>query len=808
MENTNLKKRVLKYILPLFVACLYSYGVSSQELQKVSVKKIYKKTQNFEETLLLSRAAMFETLDYSHISESESDIVSTGDKIALEDKYPEYTVLRNQWTSFWRTFVADYPEVQRENLSATLVKFAGAAQTTKQAMMFYVASDGDDNNEGSKNAPFSSFERAKTAVRELIKEGLKSPVSVIIIEGNYFFSDPLFLTIDDSGTKENPITWEAATNEKVVISGNMRIESEWKTEDNKIYYTDISNWDNIKSYYRAGRTGEAIPNHPWHFRQLFVNGERQQIARYPNSDFLFLTETNYDKPEILYVNAEDVKKSWEDDPQAEIFLYEKTGWFNTLTFLRDVKSESGKTFFVRDGYEMWGTRENNRYYVFNIHEELDSPGEWYLDYQKGRLYYYPKDGTMKNKIVEAPLTHSLLEVGDDVNKNKQVSNITIKGFCFEGTDYTTDPWGWRTHPDAAVILKNTHHVTVEKNLFNNIGGYGVRLYQDCLLNKIYDNEVVNAGCGGVMLTGSIVGRRGTLPQLKKGSKAHFVYPILNLIRSNHVHHSGKFRKYVAGVTGDPRNEFMILSPGNVIDHNLFHDMPRAGVFLFQNCGGDVIEYNHMYELMQETNDGGAIHLYSGHLYGQPSQIRYNLVHNVGTEKLWCRGIYLDGSINRMLVENNVVYEVGGRGSVLVCTKGIRNTFQNNILVNSWAVKTSSRAYYDHQVFKQNVCVNIADYSKYYVDHLHSITLIDQKNYQAGMDKNIIWMGEKPVISLDKKKYHNWKEWQAAGWDKQSIIEDPLLIDIKRPYLGLKANSPAFKMGFKQIDMSKTGLLNR
>jgi len=172
---------------------------------------------------------MFETLDYSHINESESNIVSTSDKIALIDKYPEYTVLRNQWTSFWRTFVADYPEVQRENLSGTLVKFAGAAKTTKQATMFYVASDGSDNNDGSKKAPFRSFKRAKTVVRELIKEGLKSPVRVIIREGDYFFSEPLFLRIEDSGTKENPITWEAATNEKVVISGNMRINSEWET---------------------------------------------------------------------------------------------------------------------------------------------------------------------------------------------------------------------------------------------------------------------------------------------------------------------------------------------------------------------------------------------------------------------------------------------------------------------------------------------------------------------------------------------------------------------------------------------------
>ena len=205
-------KKVLIYLIFLFVESLYSLTVLCQELQEVSIKNFYKKAQNFEETLLLSRAAMFKTLDYSHINEAESNIISTEDKIDLENKYPEYNLLRNQWTSFWRKLVADYPEIQRENLSATLMKFAGAAKTTKQTKMFYVASDGNDNNDGSKNAPFRSFDRAKIAVRQLINEGLTSPVRVIIREGDYFFTKPLFLKIEDSGTKDNPITWEAAPN--------------------------------------------------------------------------------------------------------------------------------------------------------------------------------------------------------------------------------------------------------------------------------------------------------------------------------------------------------------------------------------------------------------------------------------------------------------------------------------------------------------------------------------------------------------------------------------------------------------------
>ena len=49
--------------------------------------------------------------------------------------------------------------------------------------------------------------------------------------------------------------------------------------------------------------------------------------------------------------------------------------------------------------------------VENIFEELDSPGEWYYDNAKGKLYLWPQAGVdLSNVTVEGAVTEELLHV--------------------------------------------------------------------------------------------------------------------------------------------------------------------------------------------------------------------------------------------------------------------------------------------------------------------------------------------------------------------------------------------------------------
>ena len=53
---------------------------------------------------------------------------------------------------------------------------------------------------------------------------------------------------------------------------------------------------------------------------------------------------------------------------------------------------------------------------------------------------------------------------------------------------------------------------------------------------------------------------------------------------------------------------------------------------------------------------------------------------------------------------------------------------------------------------------------------------------------------------------NFKEWQKLGFDKHSVLADPMFVDPANGDYRVKAGSPALKLGFKNFDVSAAGLL--
>ncbi|MDO5567243.1 MAG: hypothetical protein Q4G59_11350, partial [Planctomycetia bacterium] len=50
----------------------------------------------------------------------------------------------------------------------------------------------------------------------------------------------------------------------------------------------------------------------------------------------------------------------------------------------------------------------------------------------------------------------------------------------------------------------------------------------------------------------------------------------------------------------------------------------------------------------------------------------------------------------------------------------------------------------------------------------------------------------------------WEAWQASGADKHSVVADPMFVNPAGGNWQLKSNSPALKLGFKQIPFDKIG----
>ena len=94
----------------------------------------------------------------------------------------------------------------------------------------YVSPTGSDLNDGSKEKPFATLNRALRKARDLRQlndEGIKAGIHIILRGGTYQVLETIVIKPEDNGTRECSTFIDAAPNEKPVLSGGVQI-SNWK----------------------------------------------------------------------------------------------------------------------------------------------------------------------------------------------------------------------------------------------------------------------------------------------------------------------------------------------------------------------------------------------------------------------------------------------------------------------------------------------------------------------------------------------------------------------------------------------------
>ncbi len=523
-----------------------------------------------------------------------------------------------------------------------------------------------------------------------------------------------------------------------------------------------------------------------------------------------------------------VRPAWETSSQAEVFVFATWGWYNEIARLKSIQRgvpmlAGGECAAMADVLHLEGKQlrtdilPGNRFFIFNVREELDEPGEWFLDYESGRLGYWPTGGTMEDLEVTAPAADRILELKAPLESDRRVEHVTFRGFTFEHTDYTTDRRAVRSTPDSAVLLENCWHCSVEDCSFRNIGGYAVRLHLDSCLNRIAGNTVVEGGAGGILLTAAEAGWPGTRVVMTPGPLAGRYAPIGNLIEANEVHHCGRYLRYNAGVHTESRPPHMAQAPGNVYARNHIHHLPRNGIFCFARQGGHVIEYNHLHDLLLESDDGGAIHICA---LDQPeiaaSLVCNNLIRDIigyryrRQEYTNAHGVYLDGATSNVRIRGNVIANT--RKGCLFYHLGRNNVAENNILAGDRRAQVWIAKDWQGNIFRRNIVVWSSPDVPYWL--VHPTDRGWKTGEPAQFDHNLLWHSGRP-IHVELTQVQPWfseafgdnttvplEAWQAAGFERHSIVADPRFIDPSRPELGLKPDSPAFQLGFEPIGARK------
>ena len=261
-----------------------------------------------------------------------------------------------------------------------------AADTTAD---FYVAPDGKDTWSGrlaaawpdGSDGPLATLAGARDAVRRLKEQGpLRKPVRVLLRGGTYAVSEPVVFFEGDSGTKQAPITYAAYPGEKPILSGGVPI-SGWRKAKGPLWTTTVP----------------GVKEGGWYFRSLFVDGKRCTPARTPNEGSEFAadvikplhrsTQDDVVSSYGLRYHNEDIKP-WSNLDDAVVVVYH--AWTAARHCIASVDFAKKIVHFTNRGQFPVGWCAVPRYYVENVREALDAPGQFYLDRKTGLLTYYPR----------------------------------------------------------------------------------------------------------------------------------------------------------------------------------------------------------------------------------------------------------------------------------------------------------------------------------------------------------------------------------------------------------------------------------
>jgi len=96
---------------------------------------------------------------------------------------------------------------------------------------FYIATDGDDSNTGTIDKPFLTLTKARDAVRKHKEQKDEGDITVFIQGGTYIIDETVVFGLEDSGSRNQKITYAAYQDETPVFSSGQKISGWTKLQD-------------------------------------------------------------------------------------------------------------------------------------------------------------------------------------------------------------------------------------------------------------------------------------------------------------------------------------------------------------------------------------------------------------------------------------------------------------------------------------------------------------------------------------------------------------------------------------------------
>ncbi len=525
------------------------------------------------------------------------------------------------------------------------------AIATTDTSVIYVSTQGSDANTGTLAAPLNTIEAARDMAR-----GIDGSVTVEIMGGEYRLTNDISFTEEDSN-----VTYRAYNGEEVIIKGSAKISLEnvsKVTEDSDIYgkltdgakdntyvidlaaqgITQAMLMDGTKANTQYGTV------YGYEFNSFYIDDVMQTVAQWPNNrDYAQFEKVN-DTTSIVY--KEDTCDKWSDE----------TGWWVGMWMPYDysyfkfggvsIDTENNILKYIDNPattYEKY--LYSKRWKAYNLIEEMDVPGEYYIDRENRKLYYYSPNALTNQKIeLDKNFARMITIDGAD--------NLTFEGLTFAQSN------------GAGFSASNVENLTVKNCTFKDIGRTALAVGggELCQTGTYYTDEEGKQvehwqkqrknGSYNVEISGNIFNNiGGTAISISGAGDNDTLTPSGNVIQNNIISNVGYKSVHPAISLG---------GCGNTVKYN---NISKATIGAIYVTGGNnhLIEKNEIYNVMTEVSDWGAFYEGGSDVF-RGTEVNYNYIHDLApdTNKTYENlsnakvGIYFDENQQELSAEHNII----------------------------------------------------------------------------------------------------------------------------------------------------------
>lgn len=554
-----------------------------------------------------------------------------------------------------------------------------------QVRTLYISPKGNDKAAGTISAPLRTIQKA---IQRAEESSENEPVEIVLREGCY--EQRQTLEIINRGN----LTIRPYRQERAVISGGKRLTSKAFKRVNdreilsrlqpqvrkQIYEINFKNLqDDLAGLHASGFGRPTIP--AW--TQVFIDNHTLHIARWPNDSTVAIGKIKQsgigpkgnNEPYPIFGYNENRPSAWKDTRQMWISGYFAHGYADDM--IKVEKIDTLNKYVHTAQHTVYGFMTGKpwrQWFALNLVEELDLPGEYVIDTDRQKIFFYPP--------TEKPKTSHISLLEGPILAIENVDNVIVEGITFE--------YG----RSIAVYMENTNHVRIKDCVVRNMGGTGIvigkgssentqesevpagnkkggepvsrrigdllgKIYDDILYNRkggtdngIINCQIYNVGAGGINMGG---GDRATLT------------PGGNFVENCRIHNYNNIEKsYRPGIWID--------GVGNKISQCDIYNAPSMAIYFHGN--DHLIELCKIINVCTEINDQGAIY-YGRDPSEQGNVIRYCYFNNLGAEHLVSATYHDDGACGTKVYGN--IYHNSGTTPALI-GGGHDNHYMYNLFI--------------------------------------------------------------------------------------------------------------------------------